>query len=275
MKDYSLGLYEKSMPAAAAWRDRLSAAKRSGFDFVEISVDETDEKLARLHWDKAEKDELIRDMKMSGCPIKSMCLSGHRRYPLGSGVQSVAQRSMKIMDLAILLANDLGIRMIQLAGYDVYYNETSTLDTKERFMDNLYKSVMLAAKYGVILGLETMENDFMNTVEKAMYFVSEINSPYLQVYPDVGNITNATPNATYDIRKGRGHIAAAHLKETKEGVYRDLKFGEGRVDFKTIIQILKRQGVRFFTAEFWWDGKDDWTENLCKTHSFLAEYLEK
>ena len=179
------------------------------------------------------------------------------------------------MECAVLLANDLGIRIIQLAGYDVYYNETSSLDTKERFADNLFKSTMLAAKYGVILGLETMENDFMNTVEKAMYFVSEINSPYLQVYPDVGNITNATHNATYDIRKGRGHIAAAHLKETKEGVYRDLKFGQGGVDFETIIRILKRQGVRSFTAEFWWDGKEDWLEKLCKAKVFLTEYLEK
>jgi len=49
----------------------------------------------------------------------------------------------------------------------------------------------MAARYGIILAFETMETEFMNTIEKAMYYVNEVNSPYLQVYPDLGNITNA------------------------------------------------------------------------------------
>ena len=32
---------------------------------------------------------------------------------------------MEIMEKAIQLAEDLGIRIIQLAGYDVYYEESS------------------------------------------------------------------------------------------------------------------------------------------------------
>lgn len=47
-KAYSLGLYEKSMPKELSWREKLTAAKEAGFDFVEISIDETDEKLGRL-----------------------------------------------------------------------------------------------------------------------------------------------------------------------------------------------------------------------------------
>ncbi len=35
----------------------------------------------------------------------------------------------------IYLAQDLGIRIIQLAGYDVYYNEGST-ETKKQFQTN-------------------------------------------------------------------------------------------------------------------------------------------
>ena len=33
----------------------------------------------------------------------------------------------EIMEKAILLADDLGIRVIQLAGYDVYYEEGITI----------------------------------------------------------------------------------------------------------------------------------------------------
>ena len=31
----------------------------------------------------------------------------------------------------------------------------------------------------------------MNTVTKSMRYIDIINSPYLQIYPDIGNLTNA------------------------------------------------------------------------------------
>ena len=48
MKAYTLGLYEKAMPSDLSWREKLTAAKQAGFDFLEISIDETDAKLSRL-----------------------------------------------------------------------------------------------------------------------------------------------------------------------------------------------------------------------------------
>ena len=48
MKSYSLGLYEKAMPASLCWLEKLGLAKDAGYDYIEISIDETDEKLARI-----------------------------------------------------------------------------------------------------------------------------------------------------------------------------------------------------------------------------------
>ena len=45
---YELGLYEKSMPNTLSFKEKLETVKATGFDFLEMSVDETDEKLARL-----------------------------------------------------------------------------------------------------------------------------------------------------------------------------------------------------------------------------------
>lgn len=73
-----------------------------------------------------------------------MCLSGHRKYPLGSSDPAVCTRSIEIMEKAVRLAADLGVRIIQLAGYDVYY-EDSTPDTAARFLENLSFAAMLAA----------------------------------------------------------------------------------------------------------------------------------
>ena len=44
MKKYSLGLYEKAMPGTLNWKEKLETAKEAGYDFVEISIDATEER---------------------------------------------------------------------------------------------------------------------------------------------------------------------------------------------------------------------------------------
>ena len=265
MKAYTLGLYEKAMPKELNWKEKLETAKATGYDFVEISIDETDEKLARLDWSKEERWELVDLMYQIGVPIRTMCLSGHRKYPIGSNDPKICARGMEIMEKAIQLADDLGIRIIQLAGYDVYYEE-STSETVQRFEENLKKCERMAARAGIVLGFETMETEFMNTVEKAMRYVNKIDSPYLGVYPDMGNITNAAKeygtDVLEDIRKGTGHLDAVHLKETVPGVFREVRFGTGHVDFPSVIHETWKAGVRRYVTEFWYTGDPEWKKDL-------------
>ena len=42
MKEYFIGLYEKAMPNTLTWREKLQCAKENNFDFLEVSIDETD-----------------------------------------------------------------------------------------------------------------------------------------------------------------------------------------------------------------------------------------
>lgn len=278
MKEYMLGLYEKSMPNYLTWKDKLLCAKDCGFDYVEISIDETEEKLSRLYMSKEERLELVKDMFESGVFIRTMCLSGHRKYPLGSKNEAVRARGMYIMEKAIDLAYDLGIRIIQIAGYDVYYEEGDE-ETKKYFIENLEKSTELAAKKGVVLAFETMETEFLNTVEKAMEYVSMINSPYLQVYPDSGNVVNSTltynTSAVEDFKTGKGHIVAVHLKETVPGKFREIPFGTGHVDFESIIKTSWDMGVRKYTLEFWYVGNDDWKDVIKASKNFIDGKFEK
>ena len=274
-REYRLGLYEKSMPNTLSWQEKLTIVKESGFDYMEISIDETDEKLARLD---QSTDEIKLAIKETGVPIHSMCLSGHRKYPLGSHDIKTQERSLEIMQKAILFAADLGIRIIQLAGYDVYYEDGDTY-TQKAFENNLKKCVEMASKYGVVLGFETMETPFMDTTAKAMDYVAKINSPYLGVYPDSGNITNAAllygTDAADDLETGSGHIVAVHLKETVPGKYREIPFGTGHVDFEKIAARSWELGVRRFVAEFWYKEGSDWRQELKNANDFLRGFLDK
>lgn len=275
---YRLGLYEKSMPTGLSWRQMLEAGRDAGFDQLEISIDETEGRLARLDWSPKERAMLMRAGEELGMPVRTMCLSGHRRYPLGSRNAQVRARGMEIMKKAVQFAADTGIRIIQLAGYDVYYEEGGE-DTRALFAENLAQSVEYAARCGVAMGFETMETAFMDTISKGMAYVRAINSPYLGMYPDLGNLTNACRlyggEVQREIEAGRGHIYAMHLKETVEGVYRDMDFGAGRVDFVSGIRAAVDCGVRLFTAEFWHDGSEAWKERLARTNTFLRARFDE
>lgn len=278
MRCYTLGLYEKALPGSLGWEEKFLLTKKAGFDYLEISIDETKDKLSRLDMTKEERLELVRLMYETGLPIRTMCLSGHRKYPLGSADPQVCGRGMEIMEKAVKLAEDLGIRLIQLAGYDVYYEE-STEETRQRFCDNLEKAVNLAARAGVLLGFETMETEFMDTVEKAMKYVSQQQSPYLNVYPDTGNLTNAADTHGVDIladlQKGEGRIAALHLKESLPGKFREVPFGKGHVDFFQIIGAAWKMGVRKYTAELWYTGGEEWLENVYFAGRMMSGILDK
>ena len=278
MKEYVVGLYEKAMPNTLNWREKLQCAKDNNFDFVEISIDETDEKLRRLDMTKEERQVLVNLMYEVGVPIRTMCLSGHRKYPIGSEDEETRKYGMKIMEKAIELADDLGIRIIQLAGYDVYY-EKGNEKTKEFFFENLKKAAEMAARSGIILAFETMETEFMNTVGKAMNYVKKVNSPYLGVYPDCGNITNAAlehnEDVIEDLKRGEGHIMAVHLKETVPGKFREIPFGTGHVDFENIIKTSFNMGVRRFVTEFWYTGNGDFRKDIKNARDFIEEKFNK
>ena len=112
-----------------------------------------------------------------------------------------------------------------------------------------------------------------------MAYVQQVRSPYLGVYPDMGNLKNARllygKNVNEDIKTGKGHIVAAHLKETIPGHYREIPFGSGHTEFVENIRELKQQGVRMFVGEFWYTGNSDWQKVCTHASAFLRDKLDQ
>ena len=73
LEHYSLGLYEKAIPIGLPFRDKLKAARMAGYDFVELSIDETPQKLARLELGNSGRMGMIQDMHDTGIAFRSMC----------------------------------------------------------------------------------------------------------------------------------------------------------------------------------------------------------
>ncbi|MBP2653437.1 MAG: xylulose 5-phosphate 3-epimerase [Firmicutes bacterium] len=273
LKEIPIGIYEKALPTSIGWEERLSAAAKAGYDFVEISIDESDQRLARLNWNKKERDELRQAVLATGVKIPTMCLSGHRKYPLGSEDVEIRRQALDIMEKAINFAVDTGIRIVQVAGYDVFY-EKSNEKTRGNFLDGLRRSVAWAEKAGVMLAIETMDYEFMNSVEKTMAFVKLINSPWLQVYPDIGNLSAWGQDINKEFEAGRGHIVAVHVKDTVPGEFRRVPFGQGKVPFAAAFRKLASMDYKGpVLVEMWNDDAADSINIIAEARRYISNQM--
>ncbi len=236
-----VGLYEKALPADWPWEKRLTKAAEAGYDYIDISIDESDNRLDRLDWSAPKRVALRQTIANTGVSILTMCLSAHRKYPLGSHSPKVRQQGLEIFRKAIEFAGDIGVRIIQVMGYDVFY-EPSDDQTKANFIDNLQQGVCWAGRAGVMLGLENVDNPFLESVEKGLRLVHELNSPWFHLYPDMANLAAAGYNPPDELSLAKGHLLAVHVKDALPGVIRGVPFETGIVPFGETFQTLARIG---------------------------------
>ena len=259
MRNHPLGIYEKALAKDLSWPERLVLAKSCGFDFVEMSVDETDERLSRLAWTPAQRASLVSAMLETG----------------------VRDRAREIMTKAIRLARDLGIRTIQLAGYDVYYEEHDE-GTRQRFAEGLAWAVEQAAAAQVMLAVEIMDTAFMNSISKWKKWDEMLSSPWFTVYPDVGNLSAWGNDVTAELKLGIDRIAAIHLKDTlpvtddSPGQFRDVPFGEGCVDFVGIFKTLRELNYRgSFLIEMWTEKASEPVLEILQARRWIESRMQE
>ncbi|QUY47749.1 L-ribulose-5-phosphate 3-epimerase [Serratia plymuthica] len=281
MRQHPLGIYEKALPKHLTWPERLALAKACGFDFVEMSVDESDERLARLNWNKEQRLSLVSAMLETGISIPSMCLSGHRRFPFGSHDDALRQRAFEVMEQAIQLAKDVGIRTIQLAGYDVYYEQQDD-STLARFTEGMQWAVERAAAAQVMLAVEIMDTAFMNSISKWKAWDVCLASPWFTVYPDVGNLSAWGNDVAQELALGIDRIAAIHLKDTypvtesSPGQFRDVPFGEGCVDFVAVFRTLQQLNYRgAFLIEMWTEKAEEPVAEIVQARRWIEQKMQQ
>lgn len=236
-----VGLYEKALPETLSWDERLTAAGQAGYDFVEISIDESDERLSRLDWSNSERAILRRAITNSGVRIMTMCLSGHRKYPLGSHSPEIRQRGQDMLHKAIEFAGEVGLRVVQVMAYDVFY-ETSDEGTRSNFIEGLERGTRWAAQSGVMLGLENLDTPFVDGISKGLTIIREIDSPWLRLYPDIGNLAAAGYCPPDEVTLAKGQLLGIHVKDALPRVIRGVPFGEGIVPFRETFQALVQSG---------------------------------
>ena len=272
-KRYPLILYEKAL-VPNDWSRLFDDTAQLGFDGFELSVDESDYRLSRLDWTDRDCMTVIQAAKDAGIRLQSLCFSGQRRFPMGSADPEIVRISLEMMEKCIDLCQNLGIRVLQVAGYDVFY-EPASPDTYRRFIDNLAKATRFAASRGVMLAIEPVEKGVLS-VEMALDIIREIGSPFLQVYPDIANMASLGIDYFPQIEAGIEHIAQIHIRDALPDFYYGVDMGTGIIDFVETFRLFQRLNLSCpLTLEMWNLENPEYRAVLRNAMAFLLDAIKK
>jgi L-ribulose-5-phosphate 3-epimerase len=114
----------------------------------------------------------------------------------------------------------------------------------DRALDDFRELAIDAGRAGIVLGIETVWNKFLTSPMEMRAFVDAVDSPYVGVYLDVGNVLR-TGYPEHWIRILGSRICKVHLKDFSLrvgnlGGFVDLLRGD--VDFRAVMAALREVG---------------------------------
>lgn len=264
-----LGIYEKALPTNISWEERFKLAKNANFDFIELSIDKN--RLNKLDYSNEEIEELLSLTKKYNMPFQTMTLSANRYYPIGD----IEKREfgINLIKKAIILANKLNIKVIQLTAYDVYEKESSE-ETKRLYKEGLLEALKFNEDYKIILAIEVLEDvPHFNTSEKLVKLIKEINSPYLKEYADNGNLIYNGYDPVKDLHDCKDEVVAIHIKDAIYHNEHNIEYGKGEVDFEKVFAYLKEINYKGYLVSECWD-EDDFKPDLKYISEFIRRFMK-
>jgi len=267
------GIYEKALPKTSNWNQKTKSAKAAGFDFVELCIDENSRRIARVDLAASKARELATIARDNGLSMHSLCLSAHRKFPLGSLDDRIVAQSIELTKKTLDFANNIGLKVLQIAGYDVFYEESSA-ETYARFRRGLRTIASLAEAHDLMLGLENVDTEMSKTIEQCMDIVNAVDSPCLGMYPDFANLSAQGVDYLTEMPKAQGRIIGLHIKDTRPGQYRGVNMAEGTVDFDRMFAVLRHMNCSAPSViEMWNEDCEDSTDIIRSALQFVKDRI--
>lgn len=165
--------------------------------------------------------------------------------------------------------------MIQLAGYDVYYQEANN-ETRRRFRDGLKESVEMASRAQVTLAMEIMDYPLMNSISKALGYAHYLNNPWFQLYPDIGNLSAWDNDVQMELQAGIGHIVAV-LRERHQTVrLQNVPLAKVLWILNVASETLKQSGYCGpYLIEMWSETAEDPAAEVAKARDWVKARMTK
>jgi L-ribulose-5-phosphate 3-epimerase len=245
------------------WQDEFKVAQECGLDLIEFILDFNDAEenpLLKL----GGVDEIANVSKATNVSVKTICADYFMEAPLHSSDDKVAEKSFKILERLLEIAEILKITDIVMPCVD-----QSSLESKEavdRFVEQMVKIIPRIEKKNINLSLETdlPPKPFAKLLDR-------LNSKNITVNYDIGNSAALGFDSNEELAAYGDRITDIHIKDRVSGGG-PVTLGEGNADFVKFFGRLKEfnyQGP--FIMQAYRD--DEGVEIFKKQLSWINKYL--
>jgi hexulose-6-phosphate isomerase len=245
-------------------RDSLKLAKKLGYSGLEILLTEKGD----LNLNSAQKDyDNLKALSAEhGVEYCSICGSIPNDTSLTSNDPKAKQRGKQLILKMLEAASALGVntilvipgRVTEQVPYDVAY---------DRALQGIRELVSDAEGHKVAIAIEDVWNKMFLSPIELRGFIDEVGSKYVGAYFDIGNVViTGYPEQWIDILGKR--IKKVHFKDFKREGYRWTQLMEGDVNWKLVIEALRRAGYDDYVI-----SEVDGDEEVFKRTSLLIDQI--
>jgi len=213
-------------------------SKNAGFEGIELSLDEQGE--INLHSNEKDILSIKRLAESEGIEIPSLASGLYWKYSFTNPDLEIRQKAKEVaikqLKIAKLLGADTVLMVPGLVNEEISYDVAF-----ERALEAFSELKEYAERLEIYIGLENVWNKFLLSPLEFKDFIDKINSPYIGIYLDVGNIVY-TGYPEQWIRILGKRIKKVHFKDFRRSVgtingFVDLLSGD--VNFPAVIEALK------------------------------------
>ncbi len=209
-----IGINRWTMPGAWSVAKCIQVAADSGFDTLELNLEESGD--VRRGMPKHEANDIKKLANDTGVGLPSVSCGLGWKYPLSSTDDAVQKEGISVGKELIQTAAWLGAETVLLVpglvtenvSYDVAY---------QRSQDALRQLIPVAEELGVAIGIENVWNRFLLSPLEFARYIDELGSPNVGAYFDVGNVL-VTGYPDQWIRILGKRIRKVHVKDFKSGI---------------------------------------------------------
>lgn len=263
---------KKGMTMGCIPRDTIEEAfkfaKESGYDGVEVYIAED----AEINFNTTKEEALkIKELANNiGIEICSLFCGLGWDYPITSNVPEIREKGKQMIHKQIEVASWLGCDTILVVpgiankeiSYDVAYN---------RAYETIKELSGFAEEKKVYIGIENVSNRFLLSPLELKDFIEKINSPYVGVYFDIGNVLpTGYPEQWISILGDK--IKRMHIKDFNNKYNCGVELMTGDVDFKAVMNACREIGYDgWITAEPGWYSQyyDAMLESISRKMSII------
>lgn len=264
-----LGITQIVMASTA--KEFIDVAKNSGYDCVELSFKNNEEGCISTSSTDAELADIKNYANSKGIDIVSTCIAGGSYNLLDSGEmqENGIKEAIKGLEVSAKLGAKTMLHTLGSFSEDLYYE-----DAYNNVVKSLKEIAVGAEKAGCILAIEMIWNGFLFSPLEMRNLIDEVGSDYIGFYFDPGNMA-VFHYPQHWVRALGSRTKMVHFKDYKGGALDGewTALEEGEVNFKVVLQELKKAGVEpTFISEV--DSGLDSYENTCKRMKKIATYYK-